>query len=35
MIFENESVYYNVKSGKYFPFLRRLALKFRDKLRNR
>jgi uncharacterized HAD superfamily protein/hypoxanthine phosphoribosyltransferase len=35
MIFENESVYYNVKSGKYFPFLRRIALKIRDKMRNR
>lgn len=33
MIFEAESMIYNIKSGKYFPFLRRLALKVRDKVR--
>ncbi len=35
MIFDAESVMYNIKSGKYFPGLRRLALKVRNKLRNR
>ena len=33
MIFESESYIYNIKSGKYFPFLRRFALKLRDTLR--
>ncbi len=33
MIFNSESVMYNIKSGKYFPFLRKLALKVRDILR--
>lgn len=33
MIFNSQSVVYNVKSGKYFPFLRKIALKLRDKLR--
>ncbi|MEI6899042.1 MAG: phosphoribosyltransferase family protein [Bacteroidota bacterium] len=33
MIFEAESMMYNLKSGKYFPFLRKYALKVRDKLR--
>ncbi len=33
MIFEAESVLYNIKSGKYFPFLRTYALKIRNKLR--
>ena len=33
MIFESESLLYNMKSGKYFPFLRKYALKMRDKLR--
>ena len=33
MIFNSESVMYNIKSGKYFPFLRKLALKVRDKIR--
>jgi uncharacterized HAD superfamily protein/hypoxanthine phosphoribosyltransferase len=34
MIFESESVIYNIKSGKYFPGLKVLALKLRDKYRN-
>lgn len=34
MIFDSQSISYNIKSGKYFPFLRRLALKLRNKLRN-
>jgi uncharacterized HAD superfamily protein/orotate phosphoribosyltransferase len=33
MIFESESVLYNIKSGKYFPFLRKYALKMRNTLR--
>lgn len=33
MIFESESFMYNLKSGKHLPFLRKYALKFRDKLR--
>jgi uncharacterized HAD superfamily protein/hypoxanthine phosphoribosyltransferase len=33
MIFESESLMYNLKSGKYFPFLRKYALKVRDKIR--
>ncbi len=33
MIFEAESMMYNLKSGKYFPFLRKYALKVRNKLR--
>ncbi|WP_346854255.1 phosphoribosyltransferase family protein [uncultured Draconibacterium sp.] len=33
MIFEAQSMAYNFKSGKYFPFLRKAALKVRDKLR--
>ena len=33
MIFDSESVIYNVKSGKYFPKLKILALKARDYLR--
>ncbi|ERM81226.1 hypothetical protein P872_09025 [Rhodonellum psychrophilum GCM71 = DSM 17998] len=35
MIFNSESVIYNLKSGKYFPYLRNLALKVRNKIRNR
>jgi uncharacterized HAD superfamily protein/hypoxanthine phosphoribosyltransferase len=35
MIFDSESVIYNITSGKYFPFLRKLALKVRNKIRNR
>ena len=35
MIFDSESVLYNFKSGKYFPFLRKVALKVRDKIRKR
>jgi uncharacterized HAD superfamily protein/hypoxanthine phosphoribosyltransferase len=34
MIFDSESVFYNLKSGKYFPFLRKLALKARNKIRS-
>lgn len=30
MIFESESFIYNVKSGKYLPFLRQIALKIRN-----
>lgn len=33
MIFNAESVLYNLKSGKYLPFLRKYALKMRNKLR--
>lgn len=33
MIFDSQSISYNIKSGKYFPFLRRLGLKLRNKLR--
>jgi len=33
MIFESESVFYNLKSGKYLPFLRKYALKIRNKIR--
>ncbi len=33
MIFDSESVLYNLKSGKYFPLLRKVALKVRDKIR--
>ena len=32
MIFDSESVMYNIKSGKYFPFLRKIALKIRKKM---
>jgi uncharacterized HAD superfamily protein len=34
MIFDAESVIYNLRSGKYLPFLRRWALKTRDWIRN-
>ncbi len=34
MIFDSQSLKYNIKSGKYFPFLRKIALKVRDKIRN-
>ncbi|PKP46884.1 MAG: phosphoribosyl transferase [Bacteroidetes bacterium HGW-Bacteroidetes-11] len=34
MVFEAESMLYNLKSGKYLPFLRKYALKVRNKLRN-
>lgn len=34
MIFNSQSFAYNLKSGRYFPFLRKVALKLRDKLRN-
>jgi len=33
MIFDSESVMYNIKSGKHFPFLRNFALKIRSMLR--
>ncbi len=33
MIYDAESVVYNLKSGKYFPFLRNSALKIRNHLR--
>jgi uncharacterized HAD superfamily protein/hypoxanthine phosphoribosyltransferase len=33
MIFDSESVYYNLRSGKYFPLLRKIALKVRDRVR--
>jgi len=33
MIFKAESIIYNIKSGKYFPFLRKYALKIRNRLR--
>lgn len=34
MIFESESLFYNLKSGKYLPFLRKNALRVRNKIRN-
>ena len=33
MIFEHQSIIYNVKSGQYLPFLRNILLKIRDKIR--
>jgi uncharacterized HAD superfamily protein len=33
MIFDAESFMYNLKSGKHFPFLRKIALKIRNKIR--
>jgi uncharacterized HAD superfamily protein len=33
MIFESESLLYNLKSGKHLPFLREFGLKLRNKLR--
>lgn len=33
MIFDKESIMYNLKSGKYMPFLRKYALKVRDSIR--
>jgi uncharacterized HAD superfamily protein len=35
MIYDAESVVYNLKSGKYLPFLRKRALQLRDYLRQR
>ena len=35
MIFDSESIFYNMKSGKYFPGLRNFAIKIRNKIRNR
>jgi uncharacterized HAD superfamily protein len=32
MIYESQSITYNIKSGKYFPFLREAALQFRTVL---
>jgi uncharacterized HAD superfamily protein/hypoxanthine phosphoribosyltransferase len=34
MIFEAESLLYNMKSGKHFPLLRKIALKIRDIIRS-
>jgi uncharacterized HAD superfamily protein/hypoxanthine phosphoribosyltransferase len=34
MIFDSESLMYNITSGKHFPFLRKIALKLRNKLRS-
>lgn len=34
MIFDSQSFIYNVKSGTHFPFLRKIALKIRNGLRN-
>lgn len=33
MIFDQESLMYNIKSGKYMPFLRKYALKMRNRIR--
>merc|ERR1711991_1041573 len=33
MIFNSQSFAYNLKSGKYFPWLRKFALRLRDALR--
>ncbi len=33
MIFDAESMLYNIKSGKYFPFLRKYALKIKNRLK--
>ncbi|MGG9961984.1 phosphoribosyltransferase [Ferruginibacter sp. SUN106] len=35
MIFDSESVLYNLKSGKYLPFLRKYALKVRNKIKQK
>jgi len=35
MIFDSESIFYNMKSGKYFPGLRNFAIKIRNKIRDR
>jgi len=35
MIYDSESLVYNLKSGKYFPFLRRYALIIREGIKNR
>lgn len=34
MIYEAESMFYNIKSGKHFPWLRNTALKIRNRLKN-
>ena len=33
MVYDSESVLYNIKSGKYLPFLRKAALKLRDAIK--
>ncbi|MFT3704729.1 MAG: hypothetical protein QM802_20355 [Agriterribacter sp.] len=33
MIFDQESFMYNMKSGKYMPFLRKYALKVRNRIK--
>jgi uncharacterized HAD superfamily protein/hypoxanthine phosphoribosyltransferase len=33
MVFESESILYNVRSGKYFPGLRKFALRIRNRIR--
>lgn len=35
MVYNSESLVYNLKSGKHLPFLRRFALKLRDGIRKR
>jgi len=35
IIFDSQSISYNLKSGNYFPFIRNFALKIRNRLRNR
>jgi uncharacterized HAD superfamily protein len=35
MIFDSESILYNLKSGKHLPFLRKYALKVRNKIRQK
>ncbi len=34
MIYESESMLYNIKSGKHFPWLRKTALKIRNRLKS-
>jgi uncharacterized HAD superfamily protein len=34
MIYDSQSLKYNIKSGKYFPLLRKVALKVRDKIKS-
>jgi uncharacterized HAD superfamily protein/hypoxanthine phosphoribosyltransferase len=34
MIYESESMLYNIKSGKHFPWLRKAALKIRNRLKS-
>ncbi len=35
MIFDSESIFYNMKSGKYFPGLRNFAIKIRNKIKGK